>query len=197
MARVALAALTLFVLAACSGMSPTPAEPARGRGDSDLPNTALPSEKSSFFGPRPRLPELELALPPAPRQENLESVTLLNVTKNTVALDRKALVVGSDDVVRYTLVITSPSGVRNVSYEGIRCDPNEWKVYAIGRTDGTWSTVSDPQWKEVQNRDYNDIHYTLAKESFCGLNGAPLPSAEAIFAEMRFDRSKRDQVRRY
>jgi hypothetical protein len=195
MARAALAALTLLALAACSNMSPTPAEPPRGRGDSDVPVTDLPSAKSSFFGPRARVPELELVLPPAPRDEDLEVIKLFNESKNTVALDRKALVVGKDDVVRYTLVVTSPRGVRNVSYEGIRCDPNEWKLYAIGRTDGTWSTVPDPQWKEVENRDYNDIHYTLAKEYYCGLNGAPLPSGEAILARIRFDRSKRDQIR--
>ena len=43
---------------------------------------------------------------------------------------RTSLTVGTDGVVRYTVVVTSPAGARNVNYEGIRCDTYEWRLYA-------------------------------------------------------------------
>ncbi len=187
-----LAVLAPLMLAGCSGMSPQPAEPARGRGSSDIPDTALASERKSIFAPRERKPEGEIVPPAAPLDNDLRLITLRNLTDNTVALDRKALVVGADDVVRYTLVVTSPAGARNVSYEGIRCDPAEWKLYAIGRTDGSWSTPREPAWEPVQDSAYNAIRFTLAKDYFCDLNGAPMKDAKAIFARMRQQRALRD-----
>lgn len=192
MVRRPLAGLVLIALAACSGVSPQPAEPARGRGSADIPDTALPSERASIFAPRERRPEGEITPPPAPLEDDLRLITLRNLTDNTVALDRKSLVVGPDEVVRYTVVVTSPKGARNVSYEGIRCDPAEWKLYALGRADGSWSNPSESEWKAVENRSYNAIRYTLARDYFCDLNGAPMKDAKAIFARMRQQRALRD-----
>jgi hypothetical protein len=80
----AAAALLLVLLAACSGMSPQPAEPARGRGNADIPDTALPSTRSSIFEQRERLPEQDLEFPPAPVDADLRPVTLRNLTDNKV-----------------------------------------------------------------------------------------------------------------
>lgn len=182
-----------IVLSACSGMSPQPAEPARGRGSSDIPDTALRSERASIFAARERPPERDLELPPAPLPEDLRKITLRSLGDNTVELDRKALTVTPDAIVRYTLVVTSPEGARNVSYEGIRCDPAEWKYFALGRSDGTWAQPSEAQWQKVEERGYNAIRFTLAKDYFCGLNGEPLKDAKAIFTRMREQRALRDR----
>lgn len=187
------AALTLAVLTACSGVSPQPAEPARGRGSSDIPDTALPSTRSSIFAPRERLPEQDLEFPPAPVDADLRQITLRNLTDNKIELDSKALTVTPDAIVRYTLVVTSPQGARNVSYEGIRCDPAEWKTLALGRSDGSWARPSEAEWQKVEERGYNAIRYTLAKDYFCGLNGDPLKDAKAIFTRMREQRALRDR----
>jgi len=192
--RLTLAASALStVLAACSGVSPQPAEPARGRGNSDIPDTALPSTRSSIFAKRERQAELDLEFPAAPQSEDLRKITLRNLTDNTVEIDRKSLAVTSDSIVRYTLVVTSPQGARNVSYEGIRCDPAEWRYFALGRSDGSWAAPSQAEWQAVEERGYNAIRYTLAKDYFCDLNGAPLKDANAIFARMRQQRALRDR----
>ncbi len=190
--RPALSTALLLLVQACSSIDPQPVEPARGRGNADIPDTALPSARSSFFGPRERKPEQDLPAPGAPREENLREITLRNLTESHVALDRSTLTVGADDVVRYTLVVTSPQGARNVSFEGIRCDPNEWKLLALGRPDGTWGKPRDQEWQKIENRGYNAIRYTLAKEYFCDLNGAPMKDARSIFARMRQERALRD-----
>lgn len=191
--RRATACLLTTTLVACTGVSPQPAEPARGRGNADIPDTALPSTRASIFAERERQPERDLELPPAPVDANLRQITLRNLSDNKVEIDAKALTVTPDAIVRYTLVVTSPQGARNVSYEGIRCDPAEWKTFAFGRTDGTWAMPSQAEWQAVEERGYNAIRFTLAKDYFCGLNGAPLKDAKAIFARMREQRALRDR----
>ena len=69
-------------------------------------------------------------LPPLPQASNLLA---FNVSQNTpliFSIDKTSISVGTDGVVRYTVVVTSPAGARNVNYEGIRCDNYEWRLYA-------------------------------------------------------------------
>ena len=54
-------------------------------------------------------------------------------------VDEASVHYGSDDVIRYTMVIVSPSGARNVTFEGMRCETGERRLYAFGRADGSWS----------------------------------------------------------
>ncbi len=41
------------------------------------------------------------------------------------AIDAKSVTVTYDGVVRFALIITSPSGANNISYKGIRCSSEE------------------------------------------------------------------------
>ena len=122
--RLLLAGFVL-ALSACSGVSPQPAEPARGRGSSDIPDTALPSERASIFASRERAPERDLEFPPAPLPEDLRKIALRNLTDNTVELDRKALVVRSGlargDVIAFRRVHTSHHARRCIFGWGGRC----------------------------------------------------------------------------
>lgn len=51
------------------------------------------------------------------------------------AIDPKSVSIGKDNVVRYTVLITSKTGARNVNYEGLRCDTGERRIYATLRND--------------------------------------------------------------
>lgn len=54
-----------------------------------------------------------------------------------------------DGVVRYVVVATSPSGVRNVMYEGLRCATGEFKTYARYSPDGQWKPATGSGWRTV------------------------------------------------
>lgn len=47
-----------------------------------------------------------------------------------------------------------------MSYDGIRCDAEAYKVYALGDKDGTWRRLegdwrlTEPQWTKVLRREY-------------------------------------------
>lgn len=111
--------------------------------------------------------EVAIQLPAAPLAENLLPFYVGPTATQSFAVDAKSLTVGSDGVVRYTLVGTSPAGAKNVSYEGIRCASFEKKLYAFGRTDGTWSRSRRDQWEPIVRSLANRQHAALALDYFC------------------------------
>lgn len=83
---------------------------------------------------------------------------------------------GEDGVVRYTLVARSPGGTENVTFEGIRCATQEYRIYATGLGSGAWSRTEAP-WRAIQPLSIQRWHNALASEYFCP-QGNPIHSAE-------------------
>ena len=111
--------------------------------------------------------EIAVQLPAAFQAENLLPFYVSATATQTFAIDAKSLTVGSDGVIRYTLVAVSPEGAKNISYEGIRCRSFEKKIYAIGHADGSWSRSRRNQWERIVQNAANRQHSTLAKDYFC------------------------------
>lgn len=111
--------------------------------------------------------EVVSALPPAPLDRDLVTFGVSGGTQFHFAIDAYTLSIGSDGVFRYTLVVTSPQGARNVSYEGIRCESAEKKIYATGRADGTWVRARNAAWTPIEEVGVNRQHAALMKEYFC------------------------------
>ncbi len=111
--------------------------------------------------------EIAADFPPAPKAENLLPFYVGPTATQTFAVDSKSLSIGTDGVVRYTLVATSPSGAKNISYEGIRCASFEKKIYALGREDGTWGRSRRDQWESIVRSKVNRQHAALSADYFC------------------------------
>ena len=87
----------------------------------------------------------------------------------TLSVDLKA------GVVRYTLVARSPSGVENVTYEALSCPTAEYRVYYLGRPDGTWGGRSGG-WAAIS--ESRQVHYRpLYRDYFCPQR-TPISDAE-------------------
>lgn len=111
--------------------------------------------------------EIAIQLPAAPQADDLISFYVSPTATQSFSVDGKSLSVGSDGVVRYTLVAVSQSGAKSVSYEGIRCATFEKKIYAIGRDDGTWSRSRRDKWEGIVRGNANRQHAALAMDYFC------------------------------
>jgi len=111
--------------------------------------------------------EITVQLPEPPAAENLLPFYVSPTATQTFAIDAKSLSVGTDGVVRYTLVTKSAEGATNVSYEGIRCQSYEKKLYAFGHADGKWSRSRRDQWERIGANTTNRQHAALAKDYFC------------------------------
>lgn len=105
-----------------------------------------------------------------------------------VGIDPQTIVVGNDGVVRYVAVMTNASGTMNASFEGIRCASGQFKTYARYSASGTWSVVSDPQWRDLNDNLPSKHAHVFARQAACevnttsrkedilkGLRGRPMP----------------------
>jgi len=110
--------------------------------------------------------EDELALPPPPGDAGLIEFRPRGSSKNRFYMDAGSVSLGKDWVVRYTLVVKSPSGVANVSYEGMRCKTSEYKVYAYAARDGQWIKSREPKWQPTGVTNSN-FHYSIWKDYLC------------------------------
>jgi hypothetical protein len=111
--------------------------------------------------------EIAIQLPVAPRAEDLLPFYVSATATQSFAIDAKSLAVGSDGVIRYTLVSESSEGAKNISYEGIRCRSFEKKIYAFGQPDGNWSRSRRDQWEPIVQNAANRQHAALARDYFC------------------------------
>jgi len=92
-----------------------------------------------------------------------------------------------DAVVRYTLVAESPSGTRNVSFEGIRCTlRGAYRVYAYG-TGGRFSPIGPSEWMPIPQSGSEAFRADLWRNRFC----VPRETRPRTLTEIR--RALRDQ----
>ncbi|SOZ36106.1 CNP1-like family protein [Cupriavidus neocaledonicus] len=115
--------------------------------------------------------EAKAMLPALPQEANLIPFSVAGTGTLSFAVDSKSISVGKDNVVRYTVVTTSQSGARNVTFEGMRCDAFERKLYATlppGATE--WvpnSSDYGETWHRMQAGVRNAYAATLATDFFC------------------------------
>ena len=116
-------------------------------------------------------------LPPYPQQGNLLEFNVDRPgSRFRYYIDQTALSVGEDDnVIRYTLVIESDRGSRNIYYEGMRCDQREYKSYAYGGRNNTFTPIKTPDWKEINGTGVYKFRYDLMDYYMCetGLARSP------------------------
>lgn len=123
--------------------------------------------------------EIEVQLPAAPKQETLLPFYVSAATENRFFIDGATLTVGGDGVVRYVLLVLTPQGARNVTYEGMRCQTRERRIYASGRQDGSWSKARKNEWVRIQDAYANRQHAALFLEYFCPIGNIVQDAAEA------------------
>ena len=82
-------------------------------------------------------------------------------------IDAASVNIGSDGVVRYTLMMKTAGGAVNVSFEGIRCETREQKYYAFGQAGGGWTRARDPAWRPILVRQHTRHLSLLHSDYFC------------------------------
>jgi hypothetical protein len=131
--------------------------------------------------------EVKTEIPPAPQATDLVSFYVSPTASMTFSIDTKSISAGSDGVVRYILVSKSQAGAENISYEGIRCQTYENKLYAFGQKDGSWSRARLSDWKQISELSGNRQHAALAKDFLCQ-DGMVAGKVEDIRARVRTNR---------
>lgn len=121
--------------------------------------------------------ESELVLPDFPQDGNLLEFYVSAVATNRFFIDSTSLTAGTDGVIRYVLVVKTPGGAVNTTFEGIRCGARQFRLYATGRSDATWSAARVSEWLPIENKPVNRHHAALSREFFCP-RGAAINDAD-------------------
>lgn len=120
------------------------------------------------------------SLPALPKAENLIPVPLDGALSNyRFFIDRASLAQGRGGSVRYTMVMESPHGVRNVLVERIHCEAKKYKTEAY-EVDGALHTVRSPKWKAIPPRGVQGYRALLRKTYLCDEGGKPRAVDEMI-----------------
>lgn len=130
--------------------------------------------------------ELQHTLPAYPKEENLLPFYVSATTDNFFFVDAASISIGDDGVVRYALLVKSPQGAVNLTYEGMRCTSHEKKVYAFGRADNTWSQARYSKWEAISYQNRNRQHHVLYDDFFCS-GGITVASPERAIESFKRD----------
>ncbi len=129
--------------------------------------------------------EIQAQIPPYPKAENLFQVEGYPASPYRYFLDTASVSVDPDGVVRYSLVLRTPGGAENVSFEGIRCATRERRLYAFGRPDGSWSRARGSRWERIEaNIRQAQHHLTLYRDFFCP-DGSIVRDRDEIMSGLR------------
>ena len=129
--------------------------------------------------------EIQAQIPAYPRAENLARVPTGSATSHQFFIDTTSVSIGEDGVVRYTVVVKTGGGATNVTFEGMRCETRQQKLYAMGHNDGAWARARDTSWRRVQLRDLTPHHHTLYYDYFCAFGYHPVPLHQVVDALKR------------
>jgi hypothetical protein len=150
------------------------------------------------FAPK-EFKEVEVALPALPRDADLIPFEVSPAGNFTFSVDAKSVSVGADGAVRYTAVVTGANGMRNVSFEAVRCDTLERKMYATlpkGATDWVRNRSDDREgWIHLTGIARNNYAAALAKDFMCAGRGAA-GTAQEIVRDMRGEAPRKSAIQR-
>lgn len=121
-----------------------------------------------------------VALPAFPRPAGLLPVPLdLPDFHFKLSIDPASLSV-ENGVVRYTVVLTSPSGARNVFYEGVNCITGRYTRYAYGASDGRFARFPDIRWKRIFDIGDGRYRYQFYNFFLCSPTAGALPRHQIL-----------------
>lgn len=131
--------------------------------------------------------EVELALPAYPKAESLIEFDVGALASHRFFIDVATLNVQTEPegVVYYALVVKTSGGTTNVSYEGMRCDSGEYRVFATGRSDGSWARTRVNAWRAIENKQINRHHAALSRNFFCASGRVLMTAEEGVDALRR------------
>ena len=112
--------------------------------------------------------ESEVPPPPAFNKDRLIPIDMPKYVSLQLGVDPSTLVITPDGIVRYVVVASNATGSISAMYEGIRCGTGEFKTYARYASNGQWSVIKSPEWRDMYDNSLPSKHSkALARQGVC------------------------------
>ena len=132
--------------------------------------------------------EQDTELPPWPDRNRLIELDIDTGGRGyRLYIDPQSVTVGKDRVVRFASVMVSPSGVRNVTYEGLHCGKQSHRRFAYGM-DKRWHVLPGSVWSPLPRGGVNRYRSFLYNRHMCN-PAEPHRDAEDIVRSLRSESS--------
>jgi len=106
--------------------------------------------------------------PPAFSTKQLVPIEMPAYVSLKIGIDPETVTVGTDNVVRYVVVMQNGSGSVNAAYEGIQCTNGEVKTYArVSGVAGQWVNIEQPEWKSLTDNLPSRHAHAFAQQGAC------------------------------
>ena len=138
--------------------------------------------------------EIDASPPTYPKSGDLILVDAGGAVRHQFFIDANSVTLGKDGVVRYATVVKTEGGATNVTFEGMRCETREQKLYALGRPDKTWALARDSKWQRIEYRESAPHRFTLFRDYFCPSRTRPTAPRQALDALRRGESLVRGQA---
>lgn len=143
------------------------------------PLLAEESAADSGFVAPPPWQEQAAVIPAYPEDANLLPFPVDQpALSQTFNIDSKSLSIGTDGVVRYSAVIVSNSGARNVLFEGLRCATREFRTYAYGEASHNFHPAQSDKWQPVSHYGWGGFRAVLQRDYLCDQHQSPYHADE-------------------
>jgi len=148
----------------------------------------LPGETPSRhnYTEAPAWKESDNTLPAYPDEDTLLKLPIEHTQAFEYFIDPASISVGDDDVVRYLILLRSRTGSKNVFFEGIRCETQEYKSYAFA-TGQQLHRLQSARWRLASTSGSQRYRHELMKYFLCD-SGSPL-SYDTIMRRLRLEES--------
>ncbi len=139
--------------------------------------------------------EGDFELPAYPSDDDLIPVPGQSASSRLeVFIDPESISIGEDGVSRYTMVLASRHGARNVIHEGIRCSAVSHRVYAYGDGRGGFGGLIDARWLRLKPESGTyGYRYVLARSIICDQYNRARTPAEVV-AQLRYPKTSNDEL---
>jgi len=126
--------------------------------------------------------ESDVTIPPFPVSGDLIKVEVDRVDMPfSFYIDSKNISsITNNDLIRYTVIIESDSGAKNVLFEGLRCQAGEYRTYAYGTYDNKFSKANVSNWQRITDTGFMAHRYNFYKHYMCNDLRAPYSVSEII-----------------
>lgn len=142
-----------------------------------------PSHKD-YQGPREYAPsdwqERTGDMPGVPEDGNLVELVVPG-SRYDYRIDATTLTLGRDGVTRY-VVVMKIGAVRNVVYEGLRCETKEYRTLAFLSSNGKFKRRRASRWRVIDGSDSSYYRWILWSRYLCNSGGSHREAKEAIAA---------------
>lgn len=134
------------------------------------------------FTEAPAWQEGKVALPDFPQKDDLIKVEVDRVDMPfSFYLDSKNLTSSTKQgLVKYTVLVESNSGAKNILFEGLRCELEQYKTYAYGTYDNKFVKAKTSEWRFIRDNGHMVHRYNFLRYYMCNEQREPYPASEII-----------------